>query len=112
MRRFDGWRLRTEHITRFTYSVPARASYNEVRKIPQSTSRQTSLDAKVHTSPNVPQYGYRDYWGTPVIAFNVDGPHGELLVHGEALVETHAPRSRPPPPGPRWPRRGSGLPSC
>ena len=81
-------------------------------QIPQSTSRQTSLDAKVHTSPNVPQYGYRDYWGTPVIAFNVDGPHGELLVHGEALVETHAPRSRPPPPGPRWPRRGSGLPSC
>ncbi|HEY3942644.1 MAG TPA: transglutaminase family protein [Acidimicrobiales bacterium] len=99
MRRFDGWRLRTDHVTRFSYPLPARASYNEVRKIPQSTGRQTSLDARVHTTPNVAQYGYRDYWGTPVVAFNVDGPHEELLVHGEALVETHPPAD---PPGATW----------
>ena len=31
-----GWRIKTEHITRFSYSDPAFASYNEVRVVPQS----------------------------------------------------------------------------
>ncbi len=95
MRRFDGWRLRTEHVTRFVYAAPARASYNEVRKIPVTTAFQTALDARVVTTPTAPQYTYWDYWGTQVVAFNVDGAHDRLVVQGTSLVETHPPAERP-----------------
>lgn len=84
------WRLRTEHVTTFDYSAAARASYNEVRQIPLTTARQTTLEAKVTTTPTAAQYSYRDYWGTQVVAFNVDGPHERLVVHGTSLVDTQA----------------------
>jgi transglutaminase-like putative cysteine protease len=83
-----GWRLRTEHVTTFDYTAAARASYNEVRQIPLTTARQTTLDAKVATTPSAPQYTYRDYWGTQVVAFNVDAPHEQLVVQGVSLVDT------------------------
>lgn len=89
MRRFDGWRLRTEHVTSFRYGVPARASYNEVRKIPVTSAYQIALEARVTTTPSAPQYTYWDYWGTQVVAFNVDAPHDRLVVQGASLVETH-----------------------
>lgn len=95
MRRFDGWRLRTEHVTSFVYAAPARASYNEVRKTPVTTAFQTALDARVTTTPHVPQYSYSDYWGTRVVAFNVDGAHDRLVVAGTSLVETHPPADMP-----------------
>lgn len=88
-----GWRLRTEHVTSFRYPSPARASYNEVRQIPVTTPRQTTLEARVQTSPAASQYTYWDYWGTQVVAFNVDRPHAELTVQSHSLVETS------PPPG-------------
>ena len=40
------------------------------------------------TTPGAPQYSYSDYWGTQVVAFNVDRPHHELSVLGISLVET------------------------
>jgi transglutaminase-like putative cysteine protease len=85
----EGWRVRIEHRTRFTYPAAARASYNEVRKIPLTTMRQTVLDAKIHTTPFAPQFGYGDYWGTEVVAFNVDAPHEQLTVESSALVDTN-----------------------
>lgn len=90
-----GWRLRTEHTTAFSYSTPARASYNEVRMVPVTTPRQTTLEARVQTAPAAAQYSYRDYWGTQVVAFNVDRPHDELTVHGLSLVETRPAGSAP-----------------
>ncbi|HVX20951.1 MAG TPA: transglutaminase family protein [Acidimicrobiales bacterium] len=93
------WRLRTEHVTTFDYSAAARASYNEVRQIPQTTARQTALEARVATTPAAPQYTYRDYWGTQVVAFNVDGPHDRLVVQGTALVDT---QSAGDPPDAGW----------
>jgi transglutaminase-like putative cysteine protease len=95
MRSATGWRLRTEHSTTFRYPTSARASYNEVRKIPGTTPRQTTLEARVQTSPAVSQYTYFDYWGTHVVSFNVDRPHHELVVQGTSLVETTAPTSTP-----------------
>ncbi|MGO9560823.1 MAG: transglutaminase family protein [Acidimicrobiales bacterium] len=95
MRRFSGWRLRTDHVTTFRYSSPARASYNEVRKSPLTTAFQTALDARVVTTPAASQYAYRDYWGTQVVAFNVSGPHERLVVQGSSLVETHPPADVP-----------------
>jgi transglutaminase-like putative cysteine protease len=75
-------------VTTFDYSAAARASYNEVRQIPLTTVQQTTLEAKVTTVPSAPQYTYRDYWGTQVVAFNVDGAHEQLVVQGTSLVDT------------------------
>ncbi len=104
MRRFGGWRLRTDHSTTFEYSSPARASYNEVRQSPLTTAHQTVLDSRIHTSPNASQYAYWDYWGTQVVAFNVDAAHDQLVVHSSALVETQTPG---PPPRVEWDEMGN-----
>ncbi|HEY1831984.1 MAG TPA: transglutaminase family protein [Acidimicrobiales bacterium] len=88
MSRVDGWRLRISHETRFEYDSPARASYNELRVTPRTERRQTALETKVVTVPAAPQYGYLDYWGTSVIAFNVDRAHEVLSIVGTSLVDT------------------------
>ena len=88
MTRVDGWRLRVAHETRFEYEAPARASYNELRLTPRTEVRQTALEARVITAPAAPQYSYTDYWGTHVVAFNVDRSHDSLVVTSNALVDT------------------------
>ncbi len=90
-----GWRIKTEHITRFRYSDPAFASYNEVRVVPQSNSRQTRLEAKLATTPHAAQYTYWDYFGTQVVAFNIDQGHLDLQITSSSLVETKPPETRP-----------------
>ena len=77
-----GWRLRVSHETRFDYDAPARASYNELRMTPRTEARQTALETKVLTLPAASQYSYVDYWGTHVVAFNVDRGHEVLTVTG------------------------------
>ncbi len=92
--RTDGWRLRVSHETRFDYDAPARASYNELRLTPRTELRQTALETRVVTLPPAPQYSYLDYWGTHVVAFNVDRGHEVLVDHGE-LAGRHAAFRRP-----------------
>jgi transglutaminase-like putative cysteine protease len=87
-RHAPGWRLRVSHVTRFDYDAPARASYNELRMTPRTELRQTALEAKVTTLPIASQYAYLDYWGTHVVAFNVDRGHEVLTVTATALVDT------------------------
>ena len=82
MTRADGWRLHVAHETRFDYNAPARASYNELRLTPRTERRQTALETKVVTVPPAPQYSYVDYWGTQVVAFNVDRGHEMLSITG------------------------------
>jgi transglutaminase-like putative cysteine protease len=89
--RADGWRLRVSHETRFDYSAPARASYNELRLTPRTEHRQTALETKIVTVPVAPQYSYVDYWGTNVVAFNVDRGHEMLSIVGTALIDTQQP---------------------
>ena len=84
----DGWRLRVAHETRFDYDAPARSSYNELRVTPRTELRQTTLETRVVTSPPAPQYSYLDYWGTHVVAFNVDRSHEVLTITGTSLVDT------------------------
>jgi transglutaminase-like putative cysteine protease len=88
MSRRDGWRLRVAHETRFEYEGPARASYNEVRLTPRTEQRQTALETKVTTLPAAQQFAYLDYWGSHVVAFNVDRAHEVLTITGGALVDT------------------------
>jgi transglutaminase-like putative cysteine protease len=93
MSRADGWRLRVAHETRFDYDGPARASYNELRLTPRTETRQTALETKVVTVPAAPQYSYIDYWGTSVVAFNVDRAHEMLSIVGSGLIDTDQPES-------------------
>ena len=86
--RADGWRLHVAHETRFDYNAPARASYNELRLTPRTERRQTALETKVVTVPPAPQYSYVDYWGTQVVAFNIDRGHEMLSITGSALIDT------------------------
>jgi transglutaminase-like putative cysteine protease len=88
MSRTDGWRLRVSHETRFDYDAPARASYNELRLTPRTELRQTTLETKIVTVPVAPQYSYLDYWGTQVVAFNVDRGHEMLSIKGTGLIDT------------------------
>jgi transglutaminase-like putative cysteine protease len=91
--RADGWRLHVAHETRFDYNAPARASYNELRLTPRTERRQTALETKVVTMPPAPQYAYVDYWGTQVVAFNVDRAHEMLSITGTALIDTQRPET-------------------
>jgi transglutaminase-like putative cysteine protease len=86
--RTDGWRLRVSHETRFDYDAQARASYNELRLTPRTELRQTALETRVVTLPAAAQYSYLDYWGTHVVAFNVDRGHEVLSITGNSLVDT------------------------
>ena len=88
MTRADGWRLHVAHETRFDYNAPARASYNELRLTPRTERRQTALETKMVTVPPAPQYSYVDYWGTQVVAFNIDRGHEMLSITGSALIDT------------------------
>jgi len=92
--RADGWRLHVTHETRFDYNAPARASYNELRLTPRTERRQTALETKVVTMPQAPQYNYVDYWGTQVVAFNIDRGHDKLTITGTSLIDTQ--RAEPP----------------
>jgi transglutaminase-like putative cysteine protease len=94
-----GWRIKTEHVTQFSYSDLAFASYNEVRVVPQSNSRQTRLEAKLATVPHAAQYTYWDYFGTQVVAFNIDQGHYDLQITSSSLVETQLPDA---PPAGSW----------
>ena len=91
MSRSDGWRLRVSHETLFDYDAPARASYNELRMSPRTELHQTALETRVVTLPAASQYSYVDYWGTQVVAFNVDQNHEVLSITGNSLVDTQLP---------------------
>lgn len=82
------WRLSLEHTTSFTYGSPARSSFNEVRMVPLTTARQTTMTAQVTTRPATNQYRYWDYWGTQVVAFDVADAHYALDIRTSAVVDT------------------------
>ncbi|MDR1824734.1 MAG: transglutaminase family protein [Bifidobacteriaceae bacterium] len=84
-------RLRVRHEARFTYQGNANASYNEARMLPRDCSGQQVLSASLTITPHGPQFPYRDYWGTPVVGFEVLIPHSELCVVADSLVEVNRP---------------------
>lgn len=84
----DIYRLQIGHITHFSYEPGARSSYNEVRMMPMTIPRQTTLTAQVRTRPDARQYRYLDYWGTQVVAFDVPQTHESLEIRGSSVVDT------------------------
>src|SRR5262245_33741282 len=83
-----GWRLRIRHVTGFTYAGTAHASYNEARLTPLTLPHQTTLFSHVETQPSTSTHRYWDYWGTQVLAFDLQRPHQQLKVTATSLVET------------------------
>lgn len=86
--RTQPWRLGITHATTFTYEPDARASYNEVRMLPLTTIRQTTMTAGVETTPHARQFRYWDYWGTQVVSFDIPARHPELTVTATSVVDT------------------------
>jgi transglutaminase-like putative cysteine protease len=85
------WRLRVRHETRVTYEGTAHASYNEARMIPLTLPEQTTLEARLTTSPATNVWRYWDYWGTQVSVFDLQQPHEQLVVSAVSTVEADAP---------------------
>ncbi len=86
-----GWRIRLVHSTGYSYESPVHESYNEVRITPRSDARQNVIVSRVETVPATRSYRYVDYWGTPVVAFDLHAPHTELAVTATSVVETGEP---------------------
>jgi transglutaminase-like putative cysteine protease len=85
------WRMSVTHRTGYHYAAPVRASYNEARMTPLSSPRgQQTLVSRLDLSPAARPLRYVDYWGTVVHAFDVQVPHGELVVTATSVVETSA----------------------
>lgn len=96
------WRLRVHHETGYRYDDEVMSSYNEARLLPQTETGQLTLEARITTTPEAPQYRYWDYWGTQVTAFEVHEPHDALQVVVTSVVETSD--GEPfPVAAPEWP---------
>jgi len=89
--------LKIVHTTTFEYDGLATASYNQARLTPPNNADQIVLHTRVDVSPAPWTYGYRDYFGTQVTAFEVFDPHAALTVTGQSTVQVN----RSPSPGPQ-----------
>ncbi|HUA61615.1 MAG TPA: transglutaminase family protein [Verrucomicrobiae bacterium] len=83
------------HLTRFRYSTPVRESLMELRMHPRSEGPQRCLGFEVTVSPRTRLQSYRDYLGNVVHHFDVPGPHRQLTITAEAMVDVE---SIPAPP--------------
>jgi transglutaminase-like putative cysteine protease len=97
--------LKVVHTTTFEYDGLATASYNQARLTPPTNADQIVFHTRVDVSPAPWTYGYRDYFGTQVTAFEVFDPHGSLTVTAHSTVQTN----RVPSAGPQlsWAELGS-----
>ncbi|MFZ4506397.1 MAG: transglutaminase family protein [Fimbriimonas sp.] len=80
--------LRATHHTHFEYPRPAVDSHNEVRLEPSNDAWQTLRDFRLTVRPDAKAFRY-EVSGGAVHHFNLRGPHDELDVVAESLVETH-----------------------
>ncbi|MGQ0465778.1 MAG: transglutaminase family protein [Sporichthyaceae bacterium] len=85
----ETWRLKVRHVTGFRYDSAVSASYNEARMTPLSDGGQTTLESRVSINPRAAVSRYVDYWGSHVVAFDLQSPHTELTVEAVSVVETH-----------------------
>lgn len=78
-------RLKIDHVTRYDYNDNVSKSYNEARMTPLSDDEQIVLEAELTLSPGTATVSnYRDYWGTRVAAFDIQGRHRHLEVRSSA----------------------------
>ena len=82
-----GRQLRIVHHTGYRYPSGAAASRNEARMTPRTNREQIVLATNLEISPTAWTYGYRDYWGNDVTAFEISAPHNRLQVVATSTVE-------------------------
>ena len=78
------------HLTRFRYATPVRESLMELRMHPRSEGVQRCLGFEVNVTPRARLQSYRDYLGNVVHHFDVPGPHRQLTITAEAMVDVEA----------------------
>src|ERR1700722_10888462 len=86
-------RWQIQHRTSYTYQVPVRESFNEVRLKPPSNECQSLEEFNLTTAPPAPLRQYRDFYFNCVHHFEIPSPHATLLIESRAVVLVH-----PPPP--------------
>ena len=80
-----------EYRCTLTYDGAAAESHNELRAVPLTDERQTTLHARVQTTPGARVLTTTDYWGTRVDSFGIRAPHERLEIVVEATVDASPP---------------------
>lgn len=81
------------HLTKFLYSNAVSESMMETRMHPRSDALQRCLTFHLSVSPRCRVFSYRDHLANHVHHFDIPGPHGQLVIVAESLVEMQpAPR--------------------
>ncbi len=75
------------HLTKFLYSNPVSESMMETRMHPRSDQNQRCLTFHLSVSPRCRVFSYRDHLANQIHHFDIPGPHGQLVIVAESLVE-------------------------
>lgn len=75
------------HLTKFVYSKDIHESIMETRMHPRSDEFQRCLSFQLSVSPRCRVFSYRDHLANHVHHFDIPGPHGQLVIVAESLVE-------------------------
>ncbi len=75
------------HLTKFLYSDPVSESMMETRMHPRSDQNQRCLTFHLSVSPRCRVFRYRDHLANHVHHFDIPGPHGQLVIVAESLVD-------------------------
>lgn len=82
-----GRQVRVVHHTGYRYTGKVSASHNEARMTPRATREQFVLATRLEITPMAWSHSFVDYWGTPVTAFEIAEPHGQLDVVATSTVD-------------------------
>ena len=83
------------HSTKFAYETAVSESVMEARMQPRSEAGQRCIRFGLSTAPASHVRMYQDHAGNTVHHFSIPGPHSELIVTAEALVECETPPGLP-----------------
>jgi transglutaminase-like putative cysteine protease len=76
------------HLTKFGYKSAVSESIMETRMHPRSDQNQRCLMFQLSVTPRCRVFSYRDHHANHVHHFNIPGPHTQLVIVAESLVET------------------------
>ena len=75
------------HLTKFLYRSKVSESIMETRMHPRTDHMQHCLTFQLSVSPRCRVFTYRDHLANHVHHFDIPGPHGQLVIVAESLVE-------------------------
>jgi transglutaminase-like putative cysteine protease len=90
---FSEMKYDIQHRTLYTYTSPARDSFNDVRLEPPSTPEQTVESYSLQVQPETRLTRYIDFYSNLVHHFEIPSAHNSLLIESRVKVETHWPEA-------------------